>query len=287
MAIISAGVIMNVIFAWVVATIAYGMGVFKDKSELGLIAPGGAAWRADLHTGDRVVEMAGKPIAHFEEIREATILGSLDEGLSIVMLRPGLEAPVNVVAHPDRDLGVPTIGVGGPYTNGLLDDPINGHPPTDFATPADEASEAFLPGDIVVAVNGAPVSEGYEYHRAAALECDEPMEVTVRRSGPGSETEKEVTIQVAPRPMRRFGIVMTAGAVGAVQANSPAEKAGLKPGDKITAVDGKPLGDPLTLDTPPDTQSGSGSRGRDSERRTSTGRTLGSAASPVAKGRLV
>jgi regulator of sigma E protease len=41
---------------------------------------------------------------------------------------------------------------------------------------------------------------------------------------------------------------MASGAIGAVQANSPAAKAGLKQGEKITEVDGKPVGNPLTLD---------------------------------------
>ena len=249
MAIISAGVFMNVIFAFLVATIAYAMGVYKDDSELGIISPGGGAWRADLRTGDRVIEVSGKPITQFEEIREATILGSLENGLPIVVQRPGAEAPIEVVAHPDHDLGAPTIGIASASTTVLLDDQINRQPPTDFATPADNTSEPFLPGDIIVAVNDTPISEGYEFHRASAVGRDEPMNVTVRRPDPASGNEKEVTIQVAPRPMRRLGLVMTPGAIGQVQANSPAEKAGLKPGDKIIAVDGEPLGDPLTLDT--------------------------------------
>jgi regulator of sigma E protease len=249
MAIISAGVIMNVIFAFVVATIAYSMGVYKFDSEIGLIAPGGAAWRADLRTGDRVVSVAGQPIDHFDKLREATVLGSLDDGLPIVVRRPGVDTPVQVVTHPDRDLGAPTIGIANPYTTRLLDDQVNRRPPTDFGTPASRAIPGFEPGDLVVAVNGLPVREGYEYHRAAALGRDEPMNVTVRRSAPNGESEKESTIVVAARPMRRFGLVMTAGAIGEVQDHSPAEKAGLKPGDRITAINGIPPGDPLTLDS--------------------------------------
>ena len=41
---------------------------------------------------------------------------------------------------------------------------------------------------------------------------------------------------------------MTALAVKAVQADSPAAAAGIQPGDMIVSVDGEPLGDPLTLD---------------------------------------
>lgn len=261
MAIISAGVFMNVIFALVVATLAYGMGVYKIDSELGLIAPGGAAWRADLRTGDRVIEIAGEPVAYFDRIREATILGSLENGLPIVVRRPGVATPIKVVAHPDHDLGAPTIGIASPHTTRLLDDQVNRRPPTDFATPADNTSPAFQPGDLVVVVNGVAVKEGYEFDREAALGCDEPMFVKVRRTASGKEGEQDLTIEVATRPMRRFGMVMTAGAIGEVQAHSPAEKAGLKPGDKIISVDGEPIGDPLTLDTRLTRKAASGAEG--------------------------
>ena len=48
--------------------------------------------------------------------------------------------------------------------------------------------------------------------------------------------------------MRRLGMTMDVGPIDAVQANSPAEKAGLKAGDKITAVDGEPLGNAFLLE---------------------------------------
>ena len=207
MAIISAGVIMNVFFAFLVATIAYGMGVDKIDSELGRIAPGGPAWRADLRVGDRVIEVAGKPIAQFGELQEATVFGSLDDGLPIVVRRPGVEAPVEVVAHPDRDLGAPTIGIASPSTTRLLDDEVRRMPPTDFDTPADEASPPFKPGDLVVAVNGTEVSEGYEYHRAAALAREKPMNVTIRRADADGKKEQETDDRggTAPHAPIRYG----------------------------------------------------------------------------------
>ncbi len=242
MAIISAGVIMNVVFAFILATIAFGMGVFEVDSEIGLVAPGGAAYRADLRTGDRLIEIAGKPITQFMEIKEATVFGHLDEGMSIVVQRPGVPEPIRVVVEPDREGRMPQIGIGLPDTTTIYDEI-----PVMFGTPADRASEEFMGGDVVVAVNGRPVSTGSEFHRCEALFRDEPMRVTVRRSD-GSEAEKELTIEVPTRPMRRLGLVMETGDIDAVQANSPAEKAGLKPGDRIVEVDGKPLGDGLTLD---------------------------------------
>lgn len=242
MAIISAGVVMNVFFAFVVAMIAYGIGVYKVDSEIGHIAPGGAAWRADLRVGDRVIEVAGKPVTQFDKLREATMLGNIDHGVPIVIERPGVNGPLHVVVEPDRDQPVPTIGIGGPNTTTLREDE-----PTALGTPAYAARPKFKSGDRIVAVDGQPVTTGFEFHQREAMLRDKPISVTVRRTEEGGAAS-ELTIQVAPRPMRRLGLVMEAGPVAAVQANSPAARAGIKPGELITAIDGQPLGDPLTLD---------------------------------------
>ena len=242
MAIISAGVIMNVAFALVVAVLAYGIGVYKLDSEIGGIAPGGAAWRADLRVGDRVIEVADQPVSDFIKLREATMLGNIKNGMSIVVDRPGADKPVRAVVEPDRDQPVPTIGIGSPDTTTLHDES-----PAKFDLPAYHASAAFEPGDRVLAVNGQPVENGHDYHRFEALLRDKPMQVLVQRKDIDGTETKELTITVPTRPMRRLGLTMTAGAIDAVQPNSPAAKAGLKRGDKIIEVNGEPLGDPLTL----------------------------------------
>ena len=53
MAIISAGVIMNVLFAVLMASWAFGLGVREMTCAVSSVRPGGAAWRAGLRTGPR------------------------------------------------------------------------------------------------------------------------------------------------------------------------------------------------------------------------------------------
>jgi regulator of sigma E protease len=64
--------------------------------------------------------------------------------------------------------------------------------------------------------------------------------------GPSAATRLAVEIQ--PQRALTTGMVMTPLAVKAVQDDSPAAAAGVVPGDILKAVDGEPIGDPLTLD---------------------------------------
>jgi regulator of sigma E protease len=56
-----------------------------------------------------------------------------------------------------------------------------------------------------------------------------------------------VEVPVAAQPMYRLGLVMSLGPITAVQKDSPADVAGIQAGDKLLAIDGEPIGDPLTL----------------------------------------
>ena len=65
MAIISAGVIMNVIFAFVAAVIAFEVGVKQQPCEVGGVVPGEAAWKAGIRVGDRIRMVAGEKVYQF------------------------------------------------------------------------------------------------------------------------------------------------------------------------------------------------------------------------------
>ena len=69
MLIISAGVIMNVIFALIAFPLAFSIGVPFDAPVIGSVTAGGPAWEAGLQPGDRVKSIDGADVYSFADIR--------------------------------------------------------------------------------------------------------------------------------------------------------------------------------------------------------------------------
>jgi regulator of sigma E protease len=264
MAIISAGVVMNVIFAFLMASGAYWLGVRQINCGVGLVLSGEGGWKAGLRVGDEFEEIAGRKVARFDDLRNSIMVGDIAQGVPMVIHRPGVDEPLRIRVSPERGGMVPRIGVGPPSTTTLSLD----RPPVFPGTPAAAAKPKFESGDKIVAIDGRPVQSYAEIQAYFVRDPDRPLRVTVKRpqqagtAGRAAEqrgaergqTAPEVsvpasrlTIEVAPRPMRWLGVTMEMGEISAIQDDSPAAKAGLREGDRIVAIDGHGVGDPLVL----------------------------------------
>src|SRR5947207_9203427 len=114
-------------------------------------------------------------------------------------------------------------------------------------TPA--AAAGLRVGDVITALDGRPISYWEDVDRAVAKSQARPLTLRVRRGG------AEETVTVTPRVhaavdpiFRETREVWDIGAVPkampvitSVAANSPADKAGLKPGDAIVEIAGQPV----------------------------------------------
>ena len=244
MAIISAGVIMNVIFAVLMASLAYGLGVREQAATLSGSRPGGAAWRAGLRTGDEITAIAGRQDPMFEDLIHAVTVGSVERGVELTVRRPADGSTRTLTLKPDIDLGKPTLGITGPSSLTVPADLKVGLPGS-----AGQARPALRGGDRVTAVGGTAVGSYAELIAALAPLADKPVTLTVRRTGDEpAAPEQDLDVVLEPQPRRITGLVMTAGPIKAVQEGSPAAGAGLQPGDRIVSVAAEPVGDPLTLD---------------------------------------
>ncbi len=237
MAIISAGVIMNVIFAVLMASWALGLGVREMTCELSSVRPGGAAWRSGLRTGDQITAIGGRKNPIFTDLRNGVTLGDVAKGVEFTVHRPGDDSTRTVTLHPDTDLGVPTVGVTSPFSLTLPADLGEGLPGA-----AGKAAPPLQGGDTIRSVDGRPVKSYAELIAELVRRPYKPVQLSVDRKGTA------VMVELPPQQAETTGIVMGCGPIKAVQDDSPAAAAGLQPGDRIRAIDGEPVGDPLTLD---------------------------------------
>ncbi len=248
MAIISAGVVMNVLFALLTGTAAYRLGVFQNACGVGAVAPGEAAWHEGLKPGDQIVAIGDRPASRFVDLQHRISLGDIEHGVLLTVRRPGVAEPFTLRLFPDRRGLAPTIGITSPLVP-CLDERL----PADPGSVAASALPALEGGDTVVAIEGKPVATYAELHRQLALHRDGPVELVVQRrkqdakAGARSDKVVRASVKLPPQPALGLGLVMRMGPIVAVQKDSPAALAGVRPGDLLVAIDGQPPGDPLTL----------------------------------------
>jgi regulator of sigma E protease len=265
MAIISAGVIMNMIFAFIFAMIAYTLGVRQIACGVGTVVAGGPAWQADLHSGDKIVEINGKKALLFRDLlQKIPVADDLSKGIPLEISRPGDLKPFTLKVFPSSEQqGTPMLGLQSP-TSTLLSargTPAQPAMPALPGTPAAAAQPPLEPGDRVLEIDGRPVSNCGDVNRQLALNVDRPMHIVVQRPGANAKDEplpagsgKQVSVEIAPHKVQQLGLIFEMGDIVAIQAESPAALAkapsdgsSLKNGDLIEAINGKSPGDPMSL----------------------------------------
>jgi regulator of sigma E protease len=253
MAIITAGVVMNVLFALATGVWAYWIGLDEDACGVGAVVPGAPAWQAGLEVGDQITQIRGKPVERYKDLKAAVSVGDISGGVPMVVHRPGVPEPLTITVQPRKTKRgpVPTIGIIQPMSPVL-----HKKLPVLPGTPAAAAKPGFRSGDRIVAIDGKPIDDYAQIHQILALNPDKTLSITVERGGAkgdgGSRAAspgpvERLTMSVAPAPVRQLGMSMKMGKVTAIQRNPPAEAGGIAPGDTITKIDGQPVGDPLTL----------------------------------------
>ncbi len=248
MAIISAGVIMNVVFTFFTALGAYYIGVKQVRCGVGDLIPGDAAWRAGFRSGDQIVEIAGEKVDRFQDLQKYVAVGDIENGVTMVLKRPGVKEPLRFLLHPDRTRGLPTIGIWVPYSTTLM-----GEDPVWPGSAASRAKPALKGGDRIVMIDGVKTDNFQQIMAGLAEHPDKPLQVTVEckvpvegRKGNELETSKLVDVTVPPQPIHTLGLLMAMGEIAAIQDGSPADGK-IKVGDKIIKIDGRPIDDPMRL----------------------------------------
>ncbi len=152
MAIISAGVIMNLIFAVIFATVAYKMGVKYTPCVIGATMPGDPAWMSNMQTGDKIIQL-GRDGERSEQLRFIFDLrtkifktGAGNPCDILVQRESGEEEWITLLPRSPRpgQTSLPSIGVFAPKSTQIVD------PLIEIETPAKAAG--LTQGDRIVSV---------------------------------------------------------------------------------------------------------------------------------------
>ncbi len=250
--IISAGVIFNIIFAVIFAAAAFRMGVNYEPATVGQTLIGSVAWEENLdgatflRINDRRFDQGYAP---FTDIVQEIVLSGAGGEVEIEYLPVGESASktLRVKPRPREVMGglsLPMVGVQ-PENSVRL----GKGKPTLTGQAADRAD--LRGGDLITHVDGQPIKQFSELKRHLTHHFDQTVELTVQRAGdPQSRRGQTETAQVMlePNPIRELGFDLEIGPIVALRKNSPAAQAGLAVGDRLVALNGQPLGNPLTLD---------------------------------------
>ena len=192
----------------------------------------------------------------FQDLQKYVAVGDIQNGVTMVIKRPGVKEPLKFLLHPDRTRGLPTIGIWVPYSTTLMIDE-----PAWPGSAAARAKPALKSGDRIVMIDGVKIDNYQQLMAGLAEHPDKPLQLTVEcsvpiggRKGDALETSKLVDVTVPPQPIRTLGLVMTMGDIVAIQDGSPVadkvlvhgrEESKIQPHDRILKIDGKPIDDPM------------------------------------------
>lgn len=255
--IVFAGPAANLVLPVIIYFVFFAGHTMLPAAQIGDVLENGAAARAGLEPGDRVLEIDGNTMRYWEEI-EDVVRSAPGKELHLRISRNGkvferyvtpLEETVRSrdgrvavqgrigVTHPPF---VPLVGV------------IDGQSPA--------ARSGLRTGDLIISVDGQPVRNWSDVKRVLGRFARRTSIVYFRGTEmPGvpqvqlltagfADLVPETQIDQTLKRQTYTGLEHAEMFVAQVDPGSPADSAGLRPGDLITALDGKPVIHWLDLD---------------------------------------
>ena len=255
--IVFAGPAANLVLPVIIYFIFFAGHTMLPAAVIGDVLEGGAAARAGLEPGDRVLEIDGTTMRYWEEIEDA-VRSAPGKELHLRIQRNGkvferyvtpLEETVRSrdgrvvvqgrvgITHPPF---VPLVGV------------IDGQSPA--------ARSGLRTGDLIISVDGQPVRNWSDVKRVLGRFARRTSIVYFRGTEvPGvpqvqllaagfADLVPETQVDQTLKRQTYTGLEHAEMFVAQVDPGSPADSAGLRPGDLITALDGKPVIHWLDLD---------------------------------------
>lgn len=182
----SAGVTMNLVFAFVLffSGLLHGLDIGTYTTEIAEVVKSGAGARAGFCVGDRVVAVAGTPVANWDELGEAFEKAGTGKPATFRVRRDGRELELVLTAGTDPGIA--------PLVDALIG----------TVAPMSPARKAGVKhGDRIVAIGGSPVRRWADVSRlVTAAKSGVPLALVVEREG--AKVRLTVTPELHPTQKR-------------------------------------------------------------------------------------
>ena len=230
-----AGPAMNLLLPVLIFMGVFAWGIQQPVAIVGTVEIPSPASDAGVQPGDRLLAVDGDPVVWWYDVAEA--IREKPTGVIALEIERGdrvMEVPIERSSREGMDpFGAPTdvgwIGLEHRRLPALVGVP-------DGKTAA--ARAGLQSGDLVVEVDSVPV-EDWEGLRAALGRARGRSEILVKRGSEGLS----VSLTVPANPdLAAWGVVPATILVSEVTPGLPADRAGIKGGDLLLAVDGQPAG---------------------------------------------
>lgn len=236
-AVVSAGVIMNLISGAILFMLVFTIGLRVPPPEVGEVLPGTPAHEAGLKMGEVIITANGHHMLDFGDLTYEIIVTKTSRPVILEVRDPRtMEVrQVSVQAKRNNATGLPQIGTTSPASL-LVAVPKN----SDLLSPATPVREEddVESMDRIVAAGGRSITEAYELYEILTQAHGDEVPITIEHHDQSRDT------MMARMRMVNFGVEaptnllgMRPGTmIGDVVKESPAAKAGLLPGDYVTAI---------------------------------------------------
>ena len=242
-----AGPAMNLLIPIPVFALFTFLGPGDLPATVGTVEPGMAAAEAGLQPGDRITAVDGRSIRSFDQLQRR-IARRAGQPVEVEVLRgeETLSLTVTPAASVQRDRLLPMRTV----ERGMIGVHMAGYGPVAHVRgPNTDAWQAgFRTFDMVRLIDGDPVDSWAQV--VERLQVPGNHTVTVLRGQPLSDAFGDVRLRIPVRfefestgSPELQGLVDARQTLHSVQPGSPAAAAGLAPGDRVLALDGRPISD--------------------------------------------